>query len=174
MAFKIKIVEVNIEEVRQGKNKYDKAAVVYSFNGQNRTQNIMSFSNPAIFAKVRSMKAGEEYNVEVTKNDKGYNQWAAIDAVSTQTADPGMKTPARTSVSTYETAQERAIKQLYIVRQSSISSALEYLKNTQPSGEYGVSDVLDVAQSYVDFVFNQPSKELGQESSDLMDLENDI
>lgn len=176
MPFKIRIVEVNIEEVRQGRNKYDKAAVVYSFNGQNRTQNIMSFSNPAIFAKVRDMKVGEEYNVEVTKNDKGYNQWAAIDAVgSSQAAEPAAKsTPTRTNVSTYETAQERAIKQLYIVRQSSISSALEYMKNTQPAGEYGVNDVLDVAQSYVDFVFNQPSKELGQESSDLMDLENDI
>jgi len=174
MAFKIKIVEVNIEEVRQGKNKYDKAAVVYSFNGQNRTQNIMSFSNPAIFAKVRDMKVGQEYNVEVTKNDKGYNQWAAIESVAASTSDTAKSVPTRTNVSTYETAQERAIKQLYIVRQSSISSALEYLKNTQPNGEYGVSDVLDVAQSYVDFVFNQPSKELGQESSNLMDLENDL
>jgi hypothetical protein len=176
MSFKIKIVEVNIEEVRQGKNKYDKAAVVYSFNGQNRTQNIMSFSNPAIFAKVRDMKVGQEYNVEVTKNDKGYNQWAAIESVaSSQASEAGAKSvPTRTNVSTYETPQERALKQLYIVRQSSISSALEYLKNKQPAGDYGTSDVLEVAQHFVDFVFNQPSKELGQESSDLMDLENDI
>lgn len=178
MSFKIKVIEVNIEEVRNGRNKYDKASVVYSFNGQNRTQNIMSFSNPAIFAKVRGMKTGEEYVVEVTKNDRGYNQWASIEAASAATQDvpSASKTsvPTRTNVSTYETPQERAIKQLYIVRQSSISSALEYLKNTQPAGEYGANDVLEVAQIYVDFVFNQPSKELGQESGDLMDLENDL
>jgi hypothetical protein len=69
MSLKIKIAEVNIEEVRNGKNKYDKASVVYTFNGQNRTQNIMSFSNPGVFAQVRKMKPGEEYNVDVTKND---------------------------------------------------------------------------------------------------------
>lgn len=177
MSFKIKVIEVNIEEVRNGRNKYDKASVVYSFNGQNRTQNIMSFSNPAIFAKVRGMKTGEEYVVEVTKNDRGYNQWASIEAASAATQDvsSASKTsvPTRTNVSTYETPQERAIKQLYIVRQSSISSALEFVKMSQADG-ITVAGVLDVAQHFVDFVFNQPSKELGQESGDLMDLENDL
>lgn len=175
MAFKIKIVEVNIEEVRQGRNKYDRAAVVYSYNGQNRTQNVMSFSNPAIFAKVRSMVVGQEYNVEVTKNDQGYTQWAAIDLVGAdKPTDPKIQTtPARSNVSTYETAQERAIKQLYIVRQSSISHALTYLNN-QAKPDYNVRNVLDIAQEFVDFVFNQPSDVLGSETQELLDMGNDI
>ena len=115
MAFKIVIQEVKIEEVRNGKNKYDKAEVVYSSNGQNRTQKIMSFSNPAIFAQVRKMVSGETYEVEVVKNDAGFNQWAKIVAVSGEpapgVAEGGKPVPAgRTSVSTYETAEERKIK----------------------------------------------------------------
>ena len=175
MPFKIKVVEVNIEEVRNGKNKYDKAAVVYSFNGQNRTQNIMSFSNPGIFAKVRTMKPGEEYNVEVTKNDKGFNQWAAIDAVSAADASAGPgKTQSdkpggvRATVSTYETPEERKIKQLYIIRQSSISNALEFMKETtKDSGGFNMSDVLDTAQLFVDFVYQ--TEDLFKQPNDNLD-----
>lgn len=165
MPFKIKIVEVNVETVKQGKNSYSKASVVYSFNGQNRTQNIMSFSNPAVFAKVQNMKAGEEYSVEVTKNDKGYNQWASIEALGAEKETSASKGPARTSVSTYETPEERKIKQLYIIRQSSITNALTYLKDTSKEHEYGVSDVLNIAQEFVDFVYQQP---------DLFEQDNDL
>jgi hypothetical protein len=172
MPFKIKVVEVNIEEVRNGKNKYDKAAVVYSFNGQNRTQNIMSFSNPGIFAKVRTMKPGEEYNVEVTKNDKGFNQWASVESTTSAAADAGVSVKAgavgsaRTNVSTYETPEERKVKQLYIIRQSSISNAIEYCKQQDGAGQgFKVNEILDVAQQFVDFVYQ--TEDLFKQPNDL-------
>lgn len=173
MTFKIVVQDVKIEEVRNGRNKYDKAEVVYSFNGQNRTQKIMSFSNPGVFAQVRTMKQGETYEVEVVKNDQGYNQWAKLVAVSNEPA-PGVavgKTlPAGVakSVSTYETAEERKIKQLYIIRQSSISNAIEML--TSGNGVLGVDDiptVLDAAQRFVDFVYGT------QDQEDLFSMDND-
>lgn len=173
MAFKIVIQEVKIEEVRNGKNKYDKAEVVYSSNGQNRTQKIMSFSNPAIFAQVRKMVSGETYDVEVVKNDAGFNQWAKIVATSGEAAPVAEGKPApagRTSVSTYETAEERRIKQMYIIKQSSISSAIEFSKHPQFAGaNVTVEDLLVTAQQFVDFVYGNDEVDLFQQPNELVD-----
>ena len=171
MAFKIVIQEVKIEEVRNGRNKYDKAEVVYSFNGQNRTQKLMSFSNPGVFTQVRNMKQGETYDVEVVKNDAGFNQWAKIVAVSGEpapgVAEGGKPAPAgRTSVSTYETAEERKIKQMYIIKQSSISSAIEFYKQ-RPDARPEISDIVAVAQEFVDFVYGNQEVDLFQQDNDI-------
>lgn len=170
MTFRIVIQEVKIEEVRNGKNKYDKAEVVYSFNGQNRTQKLMSFSNPAIFAQVRKMVSGETYDVEVVKNEAGFNSWAKIVAVSGEPA-PGVAVSndkpvtGRTNVSTYETAEERKIKQMYIIKQSSISSAIDYL--TYAGAAATVESVLEVAQQFVDFVYGNREADLFQQDNDI-------
>ena len=169
MAFKIVIQEVKIEEVRNGRNKYDKAEVVYSFNGQNRTQKLMSFSNPAIFAQVRKMVSGETYDVEVVKNEAGFNSWAKIVAVSGEPA-PGVAasgdkpTTGRTTVSTYETAEERKIKQMYIIKQSSITNAIARAgQNPDPLS----IDILGLAQQFVDFVYGNQEADLFQEDNDI-------
>jgi len=170
MAFKIVIQEVKIEEVRNGRNKYDKAEVVYSFNGQNRTQKLMSFSNPAIFAQVRKMVSGETYDVEVVKNEAGFNSWAKIVAVSGESA-PGVAasgdkpTTGRTNVSTYETAEERKIKQMYIIKQSSISNSLDYWKLQDAKPQF--DEVLQIAQEFVDFVYGNQEADLFQEDNDI-------
>jgi len=172
MVFKIVIQEVKIEEVRNGRNKYDKAEVVYSFNGQNRTQKLMSFSNPAIFAQVRKMVSGETYDVEVVKNEAGFNSWAKIVAVSGEPA-PGVAasgdkpTTGRTNVSTYETAEERKIKQMYIIKQSSISSAIEYLRSFEKPEDIGIDAVINTAQQFVDFVYGNQEADLFQEGNDI-------
>lgn len=169
MAFKIVIQEVKIEEVRNGRNKYDKAEVIYSFNGQNRTQKLMSFSNPAIFAQVRKMVSGETYDVEVVKNEAGFNSWAKIVAVSGEPA-PGVAasgdkpTTGRTNVSTYETAEERKIKQMYIIKQSSITNAIARAgQNPDPLS----IDILGLAQQFVDFIYGNQEADLFQEDNDI-------
>lgn len=175
MSIRVKIIEVNIEQVKNGKNMYEKATVVHTGNGQRREQKIMSFSNPAVFKTVQRMQPGEEYDVEITKNDAGYNQWAKITRCTDNVEDlpeapasaPRSAPAARTNVSTYETPEERKIKQMYIIKQSSISNALDYLKATNPAGEFGVSDVVNIAQEFVDFVY-------GNKTESLVEMEDDI
>jgi hypothetical protein len=137
----------------------------------------MSFSNPAVFKTVQRMQPGEEYDVTITKNDAGYNQWAAIvrctdnveDLPEAPASAPRSATAARTNVSTYETAEERKIKQMYIIKQSSISNAIDYLKAVHENGEpaWNVNNVLQIAQEFVDFVY-------GNKTEDLMEMANDI
>lgn len=150
---RVKILDVNIEKVVKGRNMYQVATVAYSSNGEARTQKVMSFANPDVFKSLPDF-VGKEADVTVTKNDSGYNQWAAIKAPGSEVpeASPTATAAAGTRVtgSNYETREERANKQVYIVKQSSIGSAIETLA---AMGELSSpARVIEVAQIYVDYV----------------------
>lgn len=152
----VKIQDVAVEFVKKAKGGYSVATVTYTDNGKNFSKKIMSFANPAVFDVVKSAQSGETYEVTVVKEGDYYN-WSAMQKVD---ADTGTTTSAPTKpvgvgkvTSTYETPEERKIKQLYIIRQSSISNALAFLKDTQAGGDYGVTDVVTIAQEFVDFVY---------------------
>jgi hypothetical protein len=95
------------------------------------------------------------------KNDKGFWDWIAasiansVNAGSAGSPEPTTKASGSTSFtspkSTYETPEERAKKQVYIVRQSSISAAIDTLKTDKknPTKE----EVVATAQFYESFVF---------------------
>lgn len=165
----IKIVSVSIERIKKGKADYSKATVIYTFNGQARTQNIMSFANPAVFAKVQEWEVAlpeGEVNVEVGKNDAGYNEWRSIGNAdsappsSSPTGAPsGAAKPAGTNTFSggrdFESREERAARQVLIVKQSSLTAALKYLEVLDtPAEEIDVSRVTDIAQDFADWVFD--------------------
>ena len=159
---KVKILDVNVENITKGKSRYSKAAVTYTYNGEARTQNIMSFTNPSIFAKVQE-KVGQEVEITITKNAAGYNEWASLDEVGTAPAAPettggvsAVASTTRVSGSNYETPAERAIKQVYIVKQSSLSTAVALAGHIdQPPRS--PEDIIETAQKFVDWVFdNKP------------------
>ncbi len=168
MALRFVVQEVNIEDVKKpGGKGYQKAAVVHTYNGRNQTQNIMSFANPQVFSIVKNLKAGDVIDVDITKNDAGYNQWAKVsraedgDVVTepTKTATTGGKVTG----SNYETREERAARQVLIVRQSCLAQAV---------ASYGpvvegtpVDRILERAQQFTFWVFQTP---------DLFDQPNDL
>ena len=160
---KIKILDCNVERIIKGKSRYSKAAVTYTYNGEARTQNIMSFTNPAIFKAVQE-KVGQEVEITITKNAAGYNEWASLDDVgsgastqsnvSTSAPTPSTAAPTtRVTGSNYETPAERAIKQVYIVKQSSISAAINLATSNKEKAT--AAEIIAVAQEFVDYVFDQ-------------------
>jgi hypothetical protein len=161
---KVKILDVNIENVVKGKSRYSKAAVTYSYNGEARTQNIMSFTNPAIFKAVQE-KVGQEVEITITKNAAGYNEWASLDDIGSGASSqastlPSSAPPAasagpttRVTGSNYETPAERAAKQVYIVKQSSISAAVALAGNNKE--KQTAAEIIKTAQEFVDFVFDK-------------------
>lgn len=150
----IKVQEVTVETVQKGRNKYQVATVVYTDGGKNFTKKIMSFSNPAVFDTVKNAKSGEEYDVKAVKDGEYWN-WASIERAGSGEAKAAVAgTPAATGGkvlgSNYETADERKIKQLYIIKQSSIANAIaRAAQHPDPNSV----DVLSLAQMYVDFVY---------------------
>lgn len=163
----VKILNVDIENVVKGKSRYSVATVAYISGGEARTQKIMSFANPDVFKKVQEL-VGQETNVTVTKNEAGYNQWSSIggeDVKGSPVAAPSGTTAApatRVTGSNYETPAERAAKQVYIVKQSSISAAVALAANNKEKA--GPEDIIKTAQVFVDYVFGKDDSMEGMQS----------
>ena len=159
---RIKIVEVVTESITKGKNSYQMATVAYRVAGNSdlRNQKLISFANPDSFAAMQKANPGDEYDVEVTKNAAGYNQWASVKAASAGDApQPETKASTYKPSSNYETKEERTQRQLHIVRQSSLSNAV----NTLSVGAKVAPDpeaVIALAQRYVEFVYSDDAEEI--------------
>lgn len=161
----VTIKNVEVENVVKGKSRYSKATVEYEYRGEPRKQSVMSFSNPDVFKKVQEF-IGQEVEVETTKNAAGYSEWASITAtggVTASTANQGAN-PAgaatgsagttKVTGSNYETRDERAARQVLIVKQSSLAQAVESLGPKQEVDAY-----IDRAQVFVDWVLEQNAPE---------------
>jgi hypothetical protein len=159
-----------------GGRSYQSMEVTYKgVDGKVASKKLMSFSNPSIFNTAKTWSKGQEVNVITQKDDKGYWQWTGLDvtgessvAESKPTAAGGAGTNTRTVGSNYETKEERAQRQVYIVRQSSISAAVAALTagaKAPPSQE----DILNLARTFEAHVFAVPSA-----IDSLVDFDSDI
>lgn len=164
---RVKIVSVSVETVNSGRKNYRKATVIYTFNGQARTQNVMDFSNPAVFKTVASWEGAppaDEVEVEVGKNAGGFNEWRSIGAAGSTASASSETSSAPTSAprsGTYqapardfETRDERAARQVLIVKQSSLERAVDILKARGFEDELTVEAVTEVAQRLADWVLD--------------------
>lgn len=163
--------EVNVENVVKGKTRYSKAVVTYTSNGRNMQQTMMSFTNPDVFATVQKLAPGQEIEVEITKNEAGYNQWASCKPVVADDSAPAANkaTGGKAPVSQYETREERQVRQLHIVRQSSLSTAVAAL-TPGAKAPLKVEDVIAFAQELVDFVYSDNTEDLAPPDSEIKDI----
>jgi hypothetical protein len=151
----VNIVNVNVENVVKGRSRYSKATVQYTWNGEARSQSIMSFSNPSVFKEVQEL-VGQTVEVETGKNDAGFTEWRSIkrvDGGNPQGVPAASAAPAtRVSGSNYETREERANRQVLIVRQSSLGAAVESLT---PGAKTALDPkaVIEVAKQFEEYVF---------------------
>lgn len=166
----INIVDVGAPNTHAAKNgrSYQSIEVTYKNDqGQVANKKLMSFSNPTVFNHIKGLTKGDQINVQTTKDANGYWQWTGIggdNAVAeTKQAAPA-QSGGRVTGSNYETKEERAQRQVYIIRQSSISSAVELL-GTGAS----VDNVIATAKEFEAYVF---SKETGIDA--INSLEDDI
>lgn len=151
MQIQIQFINANVED----KGKYKQAEIAYKdlAKGQVSSKKLMSFSNPVVYKTLVDAKNGEVYTIDMEKNEKGYWDWTKA-ATSTSVDTSNAVAPSKGNVSpksTYETPEERAKKQVYIVRQSSINAAIETLKTDKKNPT--VTEVISVAKQYEDYVF---------------------
>lgn len=126
--------------------------------GKVASRNIMSFIAKEVFNAFQDAKQNEIFEVEEGTNEKGYKEFTS--AKSTGSFDQGnpvsgphnTATGSPTPKSNYETSEERANRQVLIVRQSSLSTAVDYIKavgNTKAK----VSDIITIAKQLEGYVF---------------------
>jgi hypothetical protein len=152
---------VTTENVVKGKSRYTKAVVTYTYNGEARSQTMMSFSNPTIFKQVQELAPGTEIDVDIGKNDAGYNEWKSIQVGgsngSTSNASAQTASTTRVSGSNYETREERASRQVLIVKQSSLAQAVA--SHGPDVAAVPVDQILDRAQTFADWIFQQAEED---------------
>lgn len=155
----IEVLKVEkIQSFTSTNKPYDKLEVAYK-NGEGKiaSKTLMPFGDgKEVYNTMSRATPGSYFSVEQVKNAKGYWDWTSV--ARQDAAPPVAKTQAGAQISAangssnsrgFETPEERANKQVYIVRQSSISNAIEMLKSTNPS----VEQVLQVAKEFEDYVF---------------------
>lgn len=149
----IEIIDVNVEN----KGKYRVANVSYKYNGKVEGKKVMSFTNKEVFKTVSEAKQGDILEVKSQKNDAGFWEWteAAPQGKNTGVAETNQRHSQATAVSrNFETSEERAKRQVYIVRQSSITAALGLIELNKPKGPITVEDVVNTAKSFEEYVFD--------------------
>lgn len=126
----IQILSVTVNTVPTAKGSYQVAEVAYKDEaGKVSGKKVMSFSNQKVFDALKIAQAGEVYTVASEKDAKGYWQWTSI----SKGADTSVKPQATSNPSpksNYETPEERAQRQVYIIRQSSLTNAVSLLAAT--------------------------------------------
>ena len=183
----ISIIAVAIIPAKTTKgDSYEQLEVTYkdlSYNNTTKTKKIMPFgSSKQVHTVLKGATNGQVFDVETVKNSAGYIDWLGIkpgtegqevanvpsvQSVPSNAPIRGQTSAAPARTSTYETPEERAKKQVYIVRQSSLSAAIATLSIGAKSA-LKPADVIEVAKEYTDFVFDMnPASEQGTGFDDM-------
>lgn len=157
MKIKIIAVELNTAKTKTGKD-YQFVECTFknlSFGDKTETKKHNQYGDKTVFNTLKDAKPGDVITIQRKKDDAGYWQWVGVgeggndEPVAKSSSTSSAANPAPKS--NWETAEERAKKQVYIVRQSSISAAIETLKTDKKSPS--VEEVLHVAKIYEQYVF---------------------
>ena len=174
---KIEIINVQSTTKPTAKGTYQQLDVAYKnldFQGKVEGKKIMSFNYKDTFAALSKATNGQIYDITKVKEGE-YWQWSnAVLEESHGTSAPAtpVSKASPSPKSTYETPEERALRQRMIVRQSSISNAIETLKVEKKAVD--TKDVIKVAQQYFDWVMDNGTQSGTDFVADIADMQDDI
>ena len=172
----INVIDVGTPNTHATKNgrSYQSIEVTYKGeNGQVSSKKLMSFANPDVFKQAQSWVKDTQVNINAQKDDNGYWQWVGILAngesapvkheanASVEMAKP--KPATRVTGSNYETKEERADRQVMIVRQSSLSNAVATLALNKEGGGASADQVIALAKEYEAYVLGNTLDQLDDE-----------
>ena len=160
---RITVLKVNIAKVKN----YETAEVSYKTDdGKTKGMKVLSFLQKEVFATLQSCEPGDVLDASFEQNNKGYWQFSSV----TKTGEKGSTSipaeKAGTAVGSartggnWETSEERANRQVLIVRQSSVASAVEY---TNAQGKKASpEDVVKIAKVFEEYVFSKEPKPVAE------------
>ena len=180
----IQIVNVAQQTVPTSKGSYQALEVTFKDNaGKVQAKKIMSFvkESKRAFDTLATASNGDVFDIKMVKDSQDkYWVWTdatrgSANAASATQGQGASATPAASgtvSKGNWESAEERAKKQVYIIRQSSLSTATEALlagAKAPPKAE----DIIALAKRFEDYVFDGLKEEKSFASA-TADLEDDL
>lgn len=147
-------MQIEILDVKtENKGKYNVAVVSFKRDdGKVDGKNIMSFTFKDVYKTLSEAKLGDKFDVKAVKNDKGYWDWTEVTSAGKNT-DPSGPKATQTTRSNFETPEERARRQVYIVRQSSVSAALELASLNKGKERVSEAEIIESARKFEEYVF---------------------
>jgi hypothetical protein len=148
----VSITKVEIETAPKG---YKVATVNYLKDGKEELRKIMSFAAPKAFEVLAGL-TDFPVDANITLEKKGqYWNWTGVEVGGKASAPQAKASTGKVIGSNYETPAERARRQVYIVRQSSVASAIEYFKGRDPKGiQVNPQEVIDTAKVFEQYIFD--------------------
>jgi hypothetical protein len=183
MQFQISVLNVDkISKTTKTGNSYFQIEVSYKELGTGKvsSKKIMPFGSTAdAHKKLIDAKQGEVFTVTAEKGEpnaegKSFWEWQGVVQAAPGSAAPAAQASATTPASapaarsggSWETPEERASKQVLIVKQSSLNAAVATLA-PGAKGALDPAKVKQLAQEYTDFVFGK------EEKKNLFDMPSD-
>lgn len=156
-------IRLNAKTDVENKGKYSMAVVHYDQDGQSKEKKLMSFTFPDVYKTLVNANVGDAYDIKAEKDGKFWNWVQATVVVGAgASASSNGTTTTTTTRGGWETPEERAVKQVYIIRQSCLSTAATLL-----AGKGKASDVVEMAKHFEAYVHgvqevDEPSLEEGE------------
>jgi len=151
----ITVIDVteNTKKTESGRTFQQLEVAYKNEQGLPQLKKLISFSNPNVFKAAKEWLKGDVVNVTTVKNEKtGYWDWVGLegDGIVAESKPASAASGARVTGSNYETKEERAARQVFIIRQSSLSTAVELLGQGK-----SVADVIATAKQFEAYVFSK-------------------
>lgn len=154
ICIEVKSVDIVKATTKTGK-PYEFIDLMYknkSFQDKVEGKKVMPFGNKEVFETLKNSDKGNIFYIGRTKNSDGFWDWDKIADGPVEKEEVGHKEQSGKAAPTnkttpWETPEDRAKKQLYIIRQSSLTNAVNTLV-----GNVNPEKVKDTAQNYINFV----------------------
>lgn len=159
----IEVVNVGEEQViPTARGSYKQFELAYKSEGRVAGKVLRDFSDKTVYEACRGLQPKDVATVVIAKeagrDGREFWNWKSVLRGVTSPSNSGAspasaaKPTGRVTGSNYETPEERAQRQVYIVRQSSVTAALKLyeLEGTKPN----VNQVIQTAEFLKDYVFN--------------------
>ena len=158
MSYKITVLK---SEVTKNPKGYSIAEIAYKTDdGKAKGMKVLDYAQKDVFAVVKDAKPGDVLDADFEKNTKGFWVFKTVSNTGLKETVAVPATPnSPVTRGNWETSEERAARQVMIVRQSSLSNAIGYYGLT---GEKKLNpvDIVEVAREFEAYVLNQPTGEI--------------
>jgi len=166
----IEILKFSEKNFPTKKGGYCQADVSYVDleTGKTEGKKIMDFTYPEVYGLLKKANVGDRFKIESAKlpgsDGKEYWNWISAETYNLATTPPVNQTKSSVVPSKphYQTPEEKARIQVYIIRQSSVASAVNLCR--EQGKQPNVDEILIVAKKFEDYV-------LGQDTDMLTDTE---
>lgn len=147
----MKIVLTGTPEI-ESKGKYNQMVVNYNNDGKQGTRKVVSFGDSeSVYNMLKTANSGDAFEIKLKKDGKYWN-WVGGEPLGKEDVVTGVTVATSGKRSgDWETREERAARQVYIVRQSSLSNAITYYQASEsmPSPE----TIIELAKMFERYVF---------------------